>query len=243
MSDSRSGSELPHDRRRHFRAKLDAGAIIHAAQVALRGTIIDLSLGGVRIRRADELAPCPALGTEALVELELGGRGWVAQPGHLLRGGIGEVVVEFGPLAAGLEDRIEDEVLAAIEAARRPRLLVVDPSADGRRRIVAALAAAGCDSMEAATPLEALDAVDRCRGHLRGVAIATRLTQTGGDELCDFLAQAYPNLCIALIGVEPDDPALDRAAPCNRVSRFEHGADLDHGMRAFSTALRAARVR
>src|SRR5688572_26536736 len=92
------------ERRRHYRAGIEAGAVIHASKVALRGRIVDLSLGGVRVRRVDDNAPTPAPGTTAMVELELGGGGWVAQDGRIHRCALGEIVIAFGPLAPEVED-------------------------------------------------------------------------------------------------------------------------------------------
>lgn len=186
------------ERRRHFRAGVEAGAIIHAAQIALRGRIVDLSLGGVKVRRVDDNVPTPAPGTLATVELDLGG--WVKQAGRIQRcGGLGEIVVAFSRLAPEVEDRIEDEVLAAIEATRRPRMIVVDPSASRRRRVADKLREAGCDSYEAATPLEAIDLMERPRSHIRGVALAEHLTQTGTDEFSEFVAETNPGIKLALL--------------------------------------------
>lgn len=198
MHDSRRDEEWV-ERRRHFRADLDTGAVIHAALVALRGRCVDLSLGGVRIRRVDENAPCPAPGTSAMVELQLGSHGWVAQDGRVQRADLDEIVIAFGPLAPEVEDLIEDEVLAAIEATRRPRMIVVDPSADRRRRVADKLRQAGSEAYEAATPLEAITMLERPRSHIRGVAVAERLTQTQSDELCDFVAETNPGIKLALI--------------------------------------------
>jgi hypothetical protein len=206
------------ERRRHYRAGIEAGAVIHAQQIALRGRIVDLSLGGVRVRRIDENAPSPAPGTAAKIELELGGNGWVAQDGHIQRCDLGEIVIAFGPLAPEVEDLIEDEVLAAIEATRRPRMIVVDPSADRRRRVADKLREAGCESYEAATPLEAIDLLERPRSHISGVAMAERLTQTGTEEFCDFVAETNPNIKLALIAEALADGTVD--APMGRSSRI-----------------------
>lgn len=204
---------VKNERRRHYRAAVDASALIHAAAVVLRGRIIDLSLGGVRIRRTDESVPCPAIGSAAMVELELGQKGWIAQDGRIVRAALDEVVVMFAPLAPEVEDRIEDEVLAALEAARRPRMMVVDPSAERRQRISQKLRAAGCESYEAATPLEAIDLLERPHHHITGVAVAQHLTQTNGDEFCDFVAQTNPGIKLALLGdlAPQDDELLDRS--------------------------------
>jgi len=204
------------ERRRHYRAGLETGAVIHAAKIALRGRIVDLSLGGVRVRRVDENAPCPAPGTAAMVELELGRAGWVAQDGRIHRCELGEVVIAFGPLAAQVEDLIEDEVLAAIEATRRPRMLVVDPSPDRRRMVADKLRQAGCDSYEAATPLEAIDMLERPRSHIRGVAMAEHLTQTGTDEFCDFVAETNPGIKLALIAEALAEGTIDQPVERSR---------------------------
>jgi hypothetical protein len=206
------------ERRRHYRAGIEAGAVIHASQMALRGRIVDLSLGGVRVRRVDENLPTPAPGTAAMVELELGGAGWVAQDGRIHRCDVGEIVIAFGPLAPEVEDLIEDEVLAAIEAARRPRMIVVDPSADRRRLVADKLRAAGCESYEAATPLEAIDLMERPRSHIRGVAMAEHLTQTGTEEFCDFVAETNPNIKLALIAEALADGTVDQ--PMSRRQRI-----------------------
>jgi len=202
------------ERRRHYRAGIEAGAVIHAAQMALRGRIVDLSLGGVRVRRVDENAPCPSPGTAAMIELELGAAGgWVAQDGRIQRCELGEIVIAFGPLAAEVEDLIEDEVLAAIEAKRRPRMIVVDPSADRRRMVADKLRAAGCESYEAATPLEAIDLLERPRSRITGLTMSEHLTQTGAEEFSEFVAETNPNIKLALITDALADGTVDQPAP------------------------------
>ena len=201
------------ERRRHYRAAVDAPALIHAATIVMRGRIVDLSLGGVRIRRIDESTPCPAVGSAAVVELELGHRGWVAQDGRIVRCSIDQLVIGFAPLAAQVEDLIEEEVLHALEATKRPRMMVVDPLASRRRRVSEKLRAAGCDSYEAATPLEAIELLERPHHHISGVAVAEHLTQTGSDEFCDFVSETNPGIKLALLAdlVQNDDDTLDRS--------------------------------
>lgn len=207
----RPGETSRAERRRHYRAGLEASALVHAASIVLRGRTVDLSLGGVRIRRIDESTPCPAVGSAAMIELELGRR-WVAQDGRIVRAALDEIVVQFAPLAAEVEDLIEDEVLAALEAAKRPRAIVVDPSAERRHHIAERLREAGCEPYEAATPLDAIGLLEQPRNHISGVAVAARLTQTGGDELCDFVAETNPGIKLALIAdVLADDDSIDRS--------------------------------
>lgn len=217
MNDRRRVEEKG-ERRRHFRAGLEAGAVIHAAKMALKGRIIDLSLGGVRVRRSDDAVPCPAEGTAAMVELEIGERGWIAADGIVRRCELDEVVIAFAPLAPEVEDLIEDEVLEAIEATRRPRMIVVDSQADRRRRVADKLRAAGCDSYEVATPLEAIDLMERPRSHIKGVAVSERLTQTDANEFCDFVGETNPNIKLALLTDEIANGTVDR--PFERPQRI-----------------------
>jgi CheY-like chemotaxis protein len=218
-----SGSE----RRRHYRAQVAASAVVHASRVALRGRVVDLSLGGVRVRRSDDDVPCPSFGTPAKIEFELGTFGWVAQDGWIQRSTIDEIVIAFDRLAPQIEDLIEEEVLAAVESERRPRMVVVDPAPERRHRVAMALREAGCDSYEASTPLEAIDLVERPHNHITGIAVAGQLTQTDGDELMDFFAETNPGIKLAVIAdgsgespritrdgiavVCPDEDDLDRS--------------------------------
>ena len=226
MTDRRR-AESGTERRRHFRARVGASVVVHASPIALRGQVVDLSLGGVRVRRADDDVPCPAFGTPVTIEVELAKAGWVIQPGWIQRRTIDEIVIAFDHLAPQVEDLIEEEVLAALEAERRPRMVVVDPTPERRQRMVAALREAGCDSYEASTPLEAIDLVGRPHNHITGIAVAEQLTQTGGDELMDFFAETNPGIRLAMIAeatgcgprvtrggiavVSPDDDELDRS--------------------------------
>lgn len=151
------------------------------------------------MRRDDDDGPGPAVGTGALVELALGRSGWIAQDGRVVRCDLVDITVQFAPLAEEVARMIDEELAAASTANRRPRLLVVDPSADRRHHIAEKLRAAGCDPYEAATPLEAIELIDRPANHIAGVAVATHLTQTDGDELCEFVAETNPGIKLALI--------------------------------------------
>lgn len=222
----RRRADTGNERRRHFRAQVAAQAVVHAARIALRGRVIDLCLGGVRVRRSDDDVPCPSFGTPAVIDMELGRVGWVTLDGWIQRSTIDEVVIAFDQLRPHIEDLIEEEVLAAIEANHRPRMVVVDPAPERRQRVAAALREAGCDSYEASTPLEAIDLVERPHNHIAGIAVAEQLTQTGGEELMDFFAETNPGIRLAMIAeasgehprvtrdgipvVSPDDEALDR---------------------------------
>jgi len=199
---SPAGPDPDDDRRRSYRADVRGLAVLHAPGDAGRARyhIENLSLGGARLRRAAGTTPPPLpVGAAVTVELGVDGTGWVVQQGQILRSDRDALAIGFGPLTPEAEDLIEDEVLAAIEARRAPRVVVVDRSAPRRLRLAAALERGGLCALEASTPLEAIDLVERSRTHVAVAAIHETLTQTGGWELIAYLGDAHPQLKIAVI--------------------------------------------
>ena len=210
----------PIERRRHFRAwgqSAGRGAVVvHGSRVALRGELVNLSLGGALVRCEPGPAPVPGRGMPLWIELELGGR-WVAQHGRARRCDIGELAIEFDRMTPDNEDMIEDHVLAAVEADRTPRVVVLDPSQPRRRRISEALRRAGCDSYEAATPLEAIHRVETSPG-ITAVAVAEHVSRTASEALVDYFSESNPHLKIAVLadgtGPKRKIPLCDVAVVC-----------------------------
>lgn len=229
------------ERRRYLRADTELGARIHAAGAVVRGKSVDLSRGGVRIRRLDDQGPCPAVGTAALIELELGPGGWIAQDGRVIRCDFSDLAICFDAVAESVARMIDDEVRSAIASVSRPRMLVVDPSADRRHAIAEKLRAAGCDPYEASTPLEAIDLIERPSNHIAGVAVAEHLTQTDGDELCDFVAETNPGIKLALIAdaLEPDSGVRRRRNSEQQRPAVDTTSDdtLERSLRGFVDAV------
>jgi CheY-like chemotaxis protein len=217
MAGLRHGS-APLDRRRYYRAGGRGAAIVHSSRVALRGEVKNLSLGGALVRCTSSSMPMPGRGMPLWIELELGGR-WVSQHGRARRCDIGELAVEFDAVRAELEDLIEDHVLAAVEAEQRPRVLVLDPSPPRRRRISEALRKAGCESIEAATPLEAITRVENSPGPVTAVAVAEHVSRTASDELVDYFSESNPHIKIAVLadgtGPRRNIPLCDVALVCD----------------------------
>jgi CheY-like chemotaxis protein len=178
----------------------------------IRGIAIDLSLGGLRMRTSEGSA-CPAAGSAGLVEMHLAS-GWHRLRVKVVRSGFDEIALHFHDVAPAVEDAIEDEVVACIEATRKPHIVVVDPSPDRRHRIAESLRTAGCDPVEAATPLEAIGIVERECGAIRGMTVSQSLTtlpgtQTGAEELCDYVSQSNPEIQLRLIAQGTCDLPLD----------------------------------
>jgi CheY-like chemotaxis protein len=213
MSQDR-GAPKESDRRRHFRAGVCGGAVVHGHGITMRGRISNLSLGGALIDLAE--------GTEVehdhevVVELEIGGSGWVAQRGRVRRSTGKQVAIAFGEVKPDVEDVIEDEVVAAVEARRSPRVVVVDPREDRRHQVAEKLRQTGFTSIEAATPLEAIALVEQPRNHVAAVAMAETLTQTGPHELVDYLSESNPSIKLAMFAEEPHNERGRRAPHVER---------------------------
>jgi len=184
--------------RRHYRADVKGCAIVHVNGAALRCKVGNVGLGGVLLGQVGSAAQLET-GDPVIVEMEVAGAGWVVQRGSVLRHHGASLAIRFDRLSPEVEDLIEDEVLGAVEAARAPRVVVVDGSPDRRARIVDELRRRGCCSLEASTPLEAVAMVERSRNHVTAVAVSQTQTQTLAEELVEYLAEAHPAVKVTMI--------------------------------------------
>src|SRR5688500_11043468 len=149
------------NRRRHERAGIQGRAIVEGPRGMARGEIVNIGAGGVLVRDGGEAVVSP--GTMVSVRLVLDRLVRV-----LARGGV----------------RGRDADTLAIEfASPWPAVIVLDPSAPRRRRIADALRDAGCCSLEASSPLEVVDLLERINGAIAAVVVAeSTRSQTGTDE-------------------------------------------------------------
>lgn len=223
--------EQHQQQRRHDRAEVDGCVLVHAPGRPVHCRIVNLSLGGLLVRASDppdELA----IGVPVVVELEVDQLGWASQAGHVIRRDGTLIAIRFADVPAELSRVIEGEVREAGESARTPRVVVVDPSPDRRRRVVDALHEAGARSFEAATPLEAVDLLEKARVRVAAIAVAdTMPTQTASDELVGYLAEHHPDLRVALIG----ERALMRNPRDLATLPMDDHADLRGPVRALLT--------
>jgi CheY-like chemotaxis protein len=202
MTRLRKSADRRGDRRCWPRVHVGGSALIHAPEAIVRCEITNLSARGALLRPS--LAPGTTLapGTVVSVDLHLiGSRSWIGQRGRVRRcaGRGAPLAIVFDQVSPEFEDLVEDEVLDELEAARSPRVLVVDRDDQRRGRAAAALRSAGCSPLEASTPLEAIELVEDCHDHLAAAAIAIDLTQTGGRELAQFLADTHPGIRVAIL--------------------------------------------
>ena len=91
-----------------------------------------------------------------------------------------------------------DEVLAALESERRPRVLVVDLSSARRARIAVALRSVGCATIEVGTPLDAIVAVEQSRAHIE-LALVSEWPAGLKGALMAYLRSAHPEIGLASI--------------------------------------------
>lgn len=222
-----SRDHSPSDRRRFFRESVYGGAVVHVDGVALRGQITNLSLGGALISLGEHVPHKPGLNHDVRIELEIGGHGWITQRARVRRATAREVAVAFTEIKPNVEDVIEDELLAAVEARNRPRVVVVDAEPHRRRRVSEQLHAAGCISLEAATPLEAIAMVEEPRNHVAAIAVAD--TVRDAHPLVAYLTDSNPGIPIAMLAEDANtDDARSRSASRARTEDELTNAITEH---------------
>jgi CheY-like chemotaxis protein len=196
----------PTNRRRHFRISVRGTALVYAPGDVVRCTIGNLSAGGTLVHPvAVDTSLRPGLTVE--IELHLAGGTTICHTGEVVRCLGDSIAVTFTRPSAEIEDLIGDEVLAAVEASRAPRVLVVGRADDRRRRVATALTHAGYQPIETSTPLEAIDLIEGSRQHVTAAMVSEDpLTQTEGEELASFLAESHPDLRVAVVAGRPRAP-------------------------------------
>jgi hypothetical protein len=189
------------ERRRTPRVRARGNVVVHAAGGVVRCEIIDLSLGGVLLRCADPWQP--TVSTEMVaVDVHLDGRdtAWLQARGRVQRVDVEAFCVVFEGVSAALEDAVEDEVLAELEGALRPRAVVVDASAERAERLATGLGTAGCEVRIVASPLEAIWWLEQSRAH---IAIVLVSEPRSAGTLMSFLRDMHPGVVRAAIGDRP----------------------------------------
>ncbi len=200
--------------RRSYRTTTSGHVVVQVGRAMVHAHSLNLSLGGLLVDWTGR-RPSPPVGAPVTVQLEVGDSGWLRQRGHVQRCDADRLAIGFHAMTADAEDRIEDRVLAALEAQRAPRLLIVDPSPVRRHAIAALLARAGYCSLEASTPLAALALLQRPQLHITAVAVAETTSQTGRAELTAYLAEEHAGLPVVLIGPQAHEAVaavMDRLA-------------------------------
>jgi hypothetical protein len=192
------------ERRGHARVRIASKAVIRTGGQALQCDVANLSCaGGLFLVAADCNVPAPD-GGAVTVQLDSLGTD-LELPGRIVRhdGGT-QIAIAFQDVADALTDRLRSIVTDAITAAECPRVVVVDPLPGERGRIAAAVRRAGMEPVEASTPLEAIDAIQRPENRVAGAAIRDSLTQTDGGELARYLTDEHPSMPLAILSETED---------------------------------------
>jgi len=212
------GADTPEERRRHVRAGVPGKAVVHLDGVSVRGNLANLSAGGALVL-VGNVAALPDL-EDVVLELDLGGGGGaVAQRGVVRRRDDRHLAIAFVDVGPELAMLIEREISNSVDAERSPRVVVVDARRERRQRVAEQLREAGYTSVEAATPLEAIAIVDQPQNRIAAVAVADALTQTGPQELVEFLSESNPEIKLATFADALDDEDDDPSRPVGRTRR------------------------
>jgi hypothetical protein len=195
--------EEPLDRRHSGRVGSSGSAVLFAGLLVTRGRITDLALGSVRVVVDPIAVILLCSGTHVRIDLRTDGvGGWL----HLL-GRVGRVDVRASAIAIELyvappefEDLVQDQLLAAIECARIPRVVLVDTNRRRRDQVAEAFRVTGCHVIEASSSLEVISALGESQLHPWAVVIADTDVDPRADELRGFLGEAYPGVPLIVIG-------------------------------------------
>ena len=186
------------NRRRAQRVDSEGTALVHLHGRTMSARIVDLSTGGVRLRLARGLDVAPLEDARVVVELRLDGARsrWLRFGGMVRRVDTStyEVVIGFWTIPTDFEDLVQDELIAALEGARAPGVLLVDGDSHRRSTLARAFSSAGCRVAETCAPLEALSALDESKSHFSLIAIADTTPAFIAEEFRRFVAEAHPEL-------------------------------------------------
>lgn len=200
---------LASERRRALRAPVHGEVVMHGRRAAIRGTIENLSLTGVLVRARQKVAR----GITVEVDLHLPEAGRPAVRGQVVRSekhedGVRIAIRFLGP-SADAEDAIEDEIVAALAAARRRPVLVVDGVEERRLDLADALRARQMTPLVPRTPLEMVEALSSPEQHVEVCLLSSKFADVQGRDLASFIHEAFPWVRVMYVGQDPGATADD----------------------------------
>lgn len=190
--------------RRHTGRVATCGTVeLYTGDLAMRGRVIDLSARGVRVRiSAAQIAP--STGTRVRLLLMLEGGDVHRLSGHIarieLRATSQEMIIRLCR-SQGFDDVVQGELLASLECADTPRVLLVDGDLERRARLRVAFRTLRFDVVEASSALEAI--ANRVPADANPWAVV--LADAGLDRRAEMsrsrLVTTYPRVPIIAVGV------------------------------------------
>ncbi|MGN6105854.1 MAG: PilZ domain-containing protein [Kofleriaceae bacterium] len=192
------------DRRRALRVPVRGIAVLHAELGPLHGSLENLSQGGALVN-----APGYPVDRALEVELRLAeGRGWVTA--HTVRlepfAKRWRVAVAFDRVEPAMRDAIDASIHAALSAARRRPVLVIDDRSERRASLIERLSDRGMTPLAPRTPLEAIDLLTRAQLHVSVCLLAPSFGVPSTD-LAAILSDSFPWVTTAEISDDLDATA------------------------------------
>jgi hypothetical protein len=189
----------PFDNRRHTqRVDAEGTGVVHLRDRTMFARIVDLGIGGVRLGLTRAVESESLTGAPVVVELRLDGARskWLRFGGTVQRVDTSacEIAIAFRTIPTDFEDVVQDELVAALEGDRTPRVLLVDADTHRRSTLARAFSAAGCRVTEVRAPLDALSALDESKSHYTLIAIADTIPELIGEEFRRFVSDTHPEL-------------------------------------------------
>lgn len=194
------------ERRQHARIVAKGTVVAKADDYTHRGRIENLCEGGIFIVSGDA-APEWLLARPIEVQLRLddGHAEWLASAGRVVRIQPEGFVVQFDAPAAPLL-RMIDELMTASRAHLRVMSVILVDANDQRRFVmVAGFRAAGCDVVEAATPLSAIVRLGEASFEPDIIAVADS-SGSAAEEMRRFIERDHPDAKLVTIGDELFEP-------------------------------------
>ena len=171
---------------------------VRGRALSLAGRVIDLSSGGVRVQVARG-GKHLASGTPVRVSIRLDGSRskWLHLDGGVRRIDERHFAVMFRNRLPELDDVVQNELVAALEAHHVPEVMIVDGEAARRDLVASAFRAAGCRVTATQTALGAIHALDESRTWMLAIADTT---SSDADELRRHVRDAFPLVSRIAIG-------------------------------------------
>ena len=192
------------DERHAGRVESTGTVVVHAGDVVIHGRIVDLALEEIRMY-VDSTVEAPPVGTRVRVDLRVDGLGrWIHLHGHVqrinARAAAHEIIIQLEGVPSSFEDLVQDELLASLECARTPHVLVVALDRRHRELVAASFRAIGFHVIEARSPVETIAVLCESQLHPWAIAIADTDLDAAADELRRFITEAYPGVPLIAIG-------------------------------------------
>ncbi len=174
------------ERRRATRVPVRGTAILQSHAGALRGTVENLSRSGALLHVVAE-----PMHRDHELELRLiDGSGTISartvriEPDHARDGW--RIAISFDRVDPAMRASIDASIDAALSAARRRPILVLDPDEPRRRRLMDRLVDRGMTPLAPRTPLETIDLLTRAQLQI------SVCMMTPGADLETVLADSFP---------------------------------------------------